>query len=303
MTGTVFDIQRFSIHDGPGIRTNVFFKGCPLRCLWCHNPESYLRARQLQYNPVLCIGCGSCFTRCPAGAHVTVDGGHQILRDRCRSCFACVEECYARALEAVGGEMTSEEVLSEVLKDRPFYEQSGGGMTLSGGEPFAQPAFALDLLRQAKAAGLHTCVETCGFGRSEDFLAAVPLVDLFLFDYKETDPDLHREFTGQASDGILANLRLIDAKGAKIVLRCPLVPGYNLREAHLAGIADLSRSLRGCEAVELMGYHRLGDSKVDRLGVGWEGRVPREVRDMSEDELEEAVASVRALGAVNPRRS
>jgi glycyl-radical enzyme activating protein len=303
VNGTVFDIQRFSIHDGPGIRTNVFLKGCPLRCAWCHNPESYLRSRQLQFNPVLCIGCNYCFTHCPEGAHVTVDGQHRILRDRCVKCFRCAEECYARALEVVGSEMTPQQVLDEVVKDRPFYEQSGGGMTLSGGEPFAQPAFTLELLRLAKEAGLHTCVETCGAGRSEDYLQALPLVDLFLFDYKETDPELHLRFTGQPRDGIVANLRLLDERGARIVLRCPLVPGHNLREDHLRGIAEMSRSLRGCEAVEVMGYHRLGESKVERLGLGRDGRIEADIRDMSDADVEAAVATLKSLGSPSPRRS
>ena len=280
----------------------MFFKGCPLRCLWCHNPESYEPERQLQFNPVLCIGCGACVERCPQGAHSFAEGEHVVLRDRCVECFSCATECYARALEVVGREMTAGEVLDEVCKDRPFYEQSSGGMTVSGGEPLLQPRFLMALLRGARERQLHVCLETCGFASWNRLCETIPLVDLYLFDCKETDPRRHLEYTGGELEGVMRNLRLLDAEGAQIILRCPLVPGYNLRDDHLAAIAELSRSLKHCVAVEAMGYHRLGESKVSRLGGAAFDRIPPEVPDMDDAATEAAVEKLREFEAVAPRR-
>ena len=293
LRGIVFDVQRTSIHDGPGIRTTVFLKGCPLSCLWCHNPEGREARPQLAFTPSLCIGCGLCFDRCPQGAHVMVDNAHQVDRTRCVECFACVEECYSNALESVGKEQSVAEVLAEVVKDRPFYEESGGGVTLSGGEPLMQFEFARVLLVGAKARAIDTCVETCGFVSAERLAALVPHVDLFLFDYKETDPERHRRFTGHSNERILANLRVLDDYGAAIVLRCPIVPGLNLRDDHLRGIAAVAGSLGHCQGIHIMGHHALGEAKRHRLGTAQgQPRFP----DMSREQVQAVVAKVRDFG-------
>jgi pyruvate formate lyase activating enzyme len=267
MTGMVFDIMKFAIHDGPGIRTTVFLKGCPLRCLWCHNPESQQRAREISFIPDKCIGCGWCFEHCPRGGHVMRDGKHVLLRDRCERCGACAEKCYARALEVVGREMTVEAVLAEVLKDKPFYETSGGGMTLSGGEPMMQFEFTAALLRAAKAAGLHTCLDTSGYAPIARYLEILTDVDIFLYDIKDTDPGRHRKTTGVPLEPILDNLRRLDAAGGRTILRCPLVPGINADDAHLEGIADLANSLANVIEITLHPYHPLGKSKSERIGA------------------------------------
>lgn len=265
-SGMVFDIQRFCTHDGPGIRTVVFLKGCPLSCAWCHNPESKSPSRELFYNPQLCIGCGNCVADCPSDAHTLVNGVHEFDRAKCRLSLRCAERCYSGALEVVGRETSVEDVLAEVVKDRIFYEQSGGGMTLSGGEPMSQFTFTRGLLELAKSAGLHTCIETCGCGPGERFQEIAPLVDLFLWDIKDTD-ERHRASTGASLGPILENLKLVDAAGGKTILRCPMIPEANLREDHLDGIARLYGSLTNCLGVELLAYHPLGVSKRARLGI------------------------------------
>jgi pyruvate formate lyase activating enzyme len=264
--GLIFDIQRFSTHDGPGIRTTVFLKGCPLRCEWCHNPESISRSPEMYFSASLCVGCGRCAARCARGAHRIKAGVHVFDRAKCRLCLACAADCPAGALEAVGREVSAGEVLAEVEKDRVFYEASGGGLTLSGGEPALQPWFTLELLGMARAARIHACVETCGFGPKETFAALAPLTDLFLWDLKATDPESHRARTGAPLEPILDNLRLADALGAASVLRCILLAGVNLDDRHLAGVIRTFRALQNCRGVELLPYHPLGESKAERLG-------------------------------------
>ncbi|MBI4905341.1 MAG: glycyl-radical enzyme activating protein [Acidobacteria bacterium] len=281
MTGRIFDIQRFCIDDGPGIRTTVFLKGCPLHCKWCHNPESISPAPHLSFLQEKCIGCDACIDVCPKGALARTSSGKAILgRQYCDACGACAGVCDTKALEMVGRDAAVEEVMAVVLRDREYYQASTGGMTLSGGEPLYQPAFAKALLVAAKAEGLHTVVETSGFAEWAVLESILPLVDLFLYDYKETDAHLHQAFTGQSNELILENLRKLHAAGARILLRCPMIPEFNARKEHLDGIARTAASLPRLAGVELLPYHRLGRAKLQRLG--FLARMPESVKPPDE---------------------
>ncbi len=268
LTGRIFDIQRFSIHDGPGITTTVFLKGCPLRCLWCHNPESIRPEPLLSFTPDKCISCGSCAKVCPNKAHV-MDGqqGRVFLRERCSVCGECSEVCPSRALELIGRDVSCEDVLEQVLRDRLFYEISGGGITLSGGEPLLQIDFAEALLTGAKTAGLHTAVETAGHVAFARLARVAPHTDLFLYDIKETDDALHRKYTGVPATGILDNLRALHNTGASILVRLPIVPGLNDRQNHFREVANIVGPLSGLLGVEVMPYHSLGIGKRRRFGL------------------------------------
>ncbi len=266
----LFNIQRFSVDDGPGIRTTVFLKGCPLRCIWCHNPESNDKQPELMYIASKCIACGACSGACEHGGHVFEEAGegavkHTLLRDDCVMCGSCAAACPTKALEVCGKWAEVDEVLKEVLSDRVFYETSGGGMTVSGGEPLYQPTALLALLKAAKEEGLHTAIETCGFASEDVLLSVLPYIDLFLFDYKAEAPD-HERFTGVPLAPILHTLDVLEREGANVTLRCPIIPGCNDTQSHFDAIADLAGRLDCIKEVHLEPYHPLGISKCAQIG-------------------------------------
>lgn len=266
-TGQVFDIQRCSLHDGPGIRTTVFLKGCQLHCEWCHNPESIAFQAQVSYLAEHCVHCLVCVDVCQHGAQqVDAEGHHVRNHALCIACGECIDTCQGDALKLIGKEMDAEEVLVEVERDRAFYQRSGGGMTISGGEPMMQFQFTRALLAAARNAGIHTALETNLAVRWDKYAELLPLVDLFLCDYKATVSETHHALTGMGNELILANLdRLIQA-GKAVVLRCPLVPGVNDDRSHLQGIADLSLRYPQLSGVEIMAYHNLGVAKSSHIG-------------------------------------
>lgn len=267
LTGRIFDIQRFSLHDGPGIRTVVFFKGCPLHCLWCHNPEGIHGAPELLVSPAKCIGCGDCVKACPKAAHTFLDGVHSFDREKCAGCGLCVPGCPAEALELAGKIVTAQSVMETVMRDAAFFAQSGGGLTVSGGEPLLQPDFLRELLTVAKASGLSTCMETSGYAPGDVFASVLPNFDLVLFDIKLLDDAAHRQATGVSVAPILANLQALDRHGVDTVLRCPIIPGINQNEAHIHSVAALANSLGCVRGIHLEPYHTLGLVKSARLGV------------------------------------
>lgn len=264
--GIIFDIKKFSIHDGPGIRTTVFLKGCPLSCWWCHNPEGQAPWEELILRPDRCIACGACVEACDRGA-ITSDRVTIVTnRERCTACGACVEVCYAGARELVGRKVTVTDVMGEVERDRPFYDQSGGGVTFSGGEPLSQPAFLRDLLAACKAKGLHTVLDTCGFAAWEALDGLRAYVDLFLYDLKLVDEARHREVTGVSNGPVFRNLLQLSRAGHQVILRVPVIPGVNDDGANMRQIARFAATLPSLRRVDLLPYHRIGRDKYQRLG-------------------------------------
>ena len=264
MTGTVFNIQRYCTNDGPGIRTTVFLKWCPLNCIWCHNPESKSSRPQILFDAMRCLGCGACAAVCLKGLHRMDGKGHLFVREGCVACGACARVC-SGALELVGETKSVEDILAVVLRDKPFYGDEGG-MTVSGGEPFAQPDFLLSLLAAAKGQGVGTVVETSGFADERDIRASLPLVDWYLYDCKETDAALHRKWTGVDNERILANLVILSEANAQVVLRCPIIPGCNDREDHFNALGEMSRRFSCIRRIEILPYHSLGVKKSRELG-------------------------------------
>jgi len=266
ITGTIFDIRKYSIHDGPGIRTAVFFKGCPLECSWCHNPEGGAYHPELIFRSARCILCDDCLTGCPNEAVTRQGDAIQIDRKRCKVSGECAAVCNAEALQVVGREMTVEQVVSEIEEDAVFYEQSGGGVTFTGGEPLAQPSFLLELLSACQARGLHTTVDTSGFSPWAVLDEMRPLVNLFLYDLKLMEEPRHRQWTGVSNTDILSNLRKLSEAGQKILVRIPVIPGINDDEENLRQSGEFLAALPNVPTVELLPYHNIAEGKYAGLG-------------------------------------
>lgn len=276
----ITDIQKFAVNDGPGFRTNVFLKGCALRCMWCHNPETIAPYPELYWKNRLCYQCGACLDACPKEAvnppippeESQKDGAayHKIIRDRCDRCFQCVDACPYGALVIVGKPMTVEEIMAEVEQDRPFYENSGGGMTVSGGEPTQHAGFAKMLLTRAKERGIHTCLDTNGFCDRRDLEKLIAYVDVVLFDVKHLDPEEHRRATGVTNERILGNLKMLMTTGKEIWVRIPVIPGFNDTMAFHEKTSTFLFELNGNIArVDLIPFHNYCQDKYDWLGIDW----------------------------------
>jgi len=263
--GIIFGIQYFSIHDGKGIRTNVFLKGCSLNCIWCHNPEGIKKKPQLIFNDAKCTGCGKCIALCDA--HSMVNGEHILNRNLCTLCFKCIKACQWSALEKTGRKISVSELMKDILSDLRYYKISGGGITLTGGEPLEQSGFAIAILKACSKAGIGTAVETNGLVSTQTFEKALPFVDTFLFDIKESDRERHKKVTGADNDLIMKNLEFLNSRGANIILRCPIIPGLNDRPEHFRFIAELTKKYSSVMGAELMPYHKFGIYKARRLGL------------------------------------
>jgi pyruvate formate lyase activating enzyme len=263
--GIVFDIRRFSIHDGPGIRTTVFLKGCPLECAWCHNPESQAADPELIMRPNRCLRCGACVEACPEDAiRLGADGPITDLA-RCERCGLCTDACFSGARELAGRELTAAQVMAEIERDRPFYDESGGGATFSGGEPLLQPEFLLELLQTCRAGEIATALDTCGYAPYAVLDRIRPYVDLFLYDIKTLDDRKHRALTGVSNELIVRNLQALGKRGARIIVRVPVIPGINDGARELRAVGALVATLPSVVRVELLPYHRIGVEKYGRI--------------------------------------
>lgn len=271
MQGTVFNIQRFSLHDGPGIRTTVFLKGCNLSCAWCHNPESFSCEPQLEVDTVKCTSCGACAAVCPAHVHEidSETGEHRFSFERCTSCGACLKACPANAIQTIGEKKTPEEVMEVVRKDLPYYGRSGGGITVSGGEATMQFDFLCELLTLCKQEGIHTCVETNGVLSKERLTALCELVDLFLVDFKHYDTKQHQHYTGAPNEPVYESLSLLREKQKPVLLRCPIIPGVNDCDAHFAAIREIKQTHPNLIGAEVMPYHDIGAVKWKNIGKSY----------------------------------
>ena len=259
----IFAIKRFETHDGDGIRTTVFFKGCPLRCVWCHNPESFSFKKEIAYNEELCINCLACTKIC--GANVEENGKHVFNRNACTLLEKCASVCPRGAFTVYGETRTAQDIASEVLVDKMFFDGSGGGVTLSGGEPLMQPALVIELCKILKENGVNVAIDTCGFVERSVIESVLPYVDTFLYDLKAIDPQVHKKCTGKTNELILENLKFIDTTGKKIEIRIPYVP--NLNDGEIEKMAEFIKDLKNVWAVKVLPYHKYAEMKYISLGI------------------------------------
>jgi glycyl-radical enzyme activating protein len=260
--GMVFEIFRSSLNDGPGVRTTVFLKGCPLRCKWCHNPESHSIKKQLFYMDGKCIGCRACMNACENNCHIIEDNEHRINYSECVNCGKCVDECTQNALVIKGKEMTASEVIEYAIRDKGYYAATGGGITVSGGEPLFQPEFTYEILKMAIYNGIHTCVETSGFSDEKTFQKVTNIADLVLMDCKGIDDNKHMKNTGVSNKLITENMKYLQRIEKPVILRCPLIPGVNDSDKDLELLASYADEISCVIHVEIMPYHNYGLSKI-----------------------------------------
>lgn len=265
MRGSIFNIQRYSIHDGPGIRTTVFFKGCPLKCQWCHNPESQKQEKEIMIYPNKCIGCGFCVKACKTGALTFENGIINFNKNLCKNCGECCDACPTSARTVVGDYIEVQELLKEIKKDEVFYEESHGGVTFSGGEPLSQGEFLEDILKRCKEEGIHTTVDTSGYGSEDTIRRIVPYVDLFLYDLKSMDDSIHKKYIGVSNKVILGNLKLIGELGGNIFIRIPLIPGVNDWRGQIQSFISFIKNVKGILQVNILPYHNISQEKYNRL--------------------------------------
>jgi pyruvate formate lyase activating enzyme len=267
--GRIFDFKRYSLHDGPGIRTTVFLQGCPLSCWWCHNPESQRNSSYVQYHEDPCVGCQACVETCEQHALTLTEHGMERDNSLCTTCGDCTEACPAEARELVGKPQTVAEVLALVEKDRLYYEDSGGGVTFSGGEPLGQMEFLLEALQACEERELHRAVDTSGLAKTEDVLKVAEHTDLFLFDLKVMDDQRHRQTTGVSNQRIVENLRALDAVKQAVRVRVPVIPGINDDHDNFLAMADLLATLNHVQQVDLLPYHSSAREKHQKFGMPW----------------------------------
>jgi len=279
----IFNIQKCSIHDGNGLRVLVFFKGCPLNCLWCSNPESQSYKPEIMELPARCIGCDACRDACPASA---ISADYRIDRSLCTRCFKCTDCCYAESKRVAGKDSTIEELYAEIEKDRPFFSMYGGGVTFSGGEPLTHARYLKDIARKCHNNRINVIVESCGYGTFEEFKEALPFIDAFFLDIKHIDPKTHKTLTGVENVLILDNIRRISEFGLPITIRTPIIPGYTDSEENIQGISAFMATLPTAHYYELLAYHNFGESKYAALGRPYE---LKEVLSPSDEQMRRLV--------------
>ncbi|MBT4518662.1 MAG: glycyl-radical enzyme activating protein [Halieaceae bacterium] len=270
MSGNIFNIQRFSVQDGPGIRTTLFMKGCPLACPWCSNPESQANEIELGYRDSLCDDCGRCKDKCKVGAISILEKGISIDRDKCNSCLDCLAVCAPTALKVLGESISADRAIAIILKDAKFYQNSNGGVTCSGGEPLMQSEFVAEVFKRCKAAGIHTTIDTTGHASKSALERVLPFTDLVLFDVKLIDNEKHKKVVKFPNTRILQNLKRIKSEGISLIIRVPLIPGLTDSEENIDGIAQFVTEELGGAPINVLPYHRFGTNKYSMLDIPYE---------------------------------